>query len=170
MMKQRMSPSNTRIRVRYAETDQMGVVHHASYLIWMEVARVDYCKQAGFRYKDLEDDHGVLLAVTEVGCRYLSPARYDDEIEIVTVLTRSHQRAVTFQYEMHLVRPDGDGLEKPRRIASGHSSHMFLNRELRPTTLPVQFRGMLGIPDGQTAENVVLARAEGISQSGASHG
>jgi len=150
MIQNPVSPSHavTRVRVRYAETDQMGVVHHASYLIWMEVARVDYCKQAGFRYKDLEDDHGVLLAVTEVDCRYLSPARYDDEIEIVTVLTRAHHRAVTFQYEMRTV-PSADDGEKARRIATGHTSHMFLNRELRPTPLPMQFRSMLGIPDNQ---------------------
>jgi acyl-CoA thioester hydrolase len=159
MMKQRMSPSITRIRVRYAETDQMGVVHHASYLIWMEVARVDYCRQAGFRYKDLEIDHGVLLAVTEVGCRYLSPARYDDEVEIETVLTRAHHRAVTFHYEMRAVPSPGEDGEKVRRIATGHTSHMFLNRDLRPTTLPVQFRGMLGIPDVPMADSSVLTQA-----------
>jgi|SRR5580693_4401756 acyl-CoA thioester hydrolase len=142
-----MSPAITRVRVRYAETDQMGVVHHASYLVWMEVARVEYCRQAGFRYKDLEDEHGVLLAVTEVDCRYLSPARYDDEVEIATVITRAHHRAITFEYEMRSVPVEGDG-DKVRKIATGHSSHMFLNREMRPTTLPMQFRGMLGIPDG----------------------
>lgn len=124
----------------------MGVVYHANYLVWMEVARVDYCRQAGFRYKDLEADFGILLAVTEVNCRYLSPARYDDEIEIETTLTRAHHRAVTFQYELRTVPEDGDG-EKPRRIATGHTNHMFLNRELRPTPLPMQFREMLGIPD-----------------------
>ncbi len=154
-----MSPSLTRIRVRYAETDQMGVVHHASYLIWMEVARVEYCRQAGFRYKDLENDHGVLLAVTEVDCRYLSPARYDDEIEIETIVTRAHHRAITFQYEMRTVPSAGASDEKARRIATGHTSHMFLNRELRPTTLPMQFRGMLGIPDGQIPDAAVMAQA-----------
>ena len=84
-----MLPAITRVRVRYSETDQMGVVYHANYLVWMEVARVDYCRQAGFRYKDLEIEHGILLAVTEANCRYLSPARYDDEIEIETTLTRA---------------------------------------------------------------------------------
>lgn len=143
-----MSPAVTRIRARYAETDQMGVVHHANYLIWMEVARVDFCREAGFRYRDLENDHGILLAVTEAGCRYLSPARYDDEIEIVTELTRANHRAVTFQYEMRSVPTPGDG-EKGRRIATGETSHMFLNRDLRPTTLPVQFRSLFGIPERQ---------------------
>ena len=127
--------SVTRIRVRYAETDQMGVVYHANYLIWMEVARVDYCRASGFRYKDLESEHGVLLAVTEVACRYLSPARYDDEVEIVTSLRKANHRAVTFEYELRS--------DTGRRIATAHTSHIFLNREMRPTTLPVQFRAML---------------------------
>ena len=135
----------TRVRARYSETDQMGVVYHANYLVWIEVARVDYCRQAGFRYKDLEAEHGILLAVTEVDCRYLSPARYDDEVEIETTLTRAHHRAVTFRYEMRTV-PESVG-EKSRKLATGHTSHMFLNRELRPTPIPMQFRAMLGIPD-----------------------
>lgn len=138
-----MSPVTTRIRVRYSETDQMGVVYHANYLVWMEVARVDYCRAAGFRYKDLERDFGILLAVTEVDCRYLSPARYDDEIEIETIVTRSHHRAITFGYEIRLV-PEAEG-EKPRLLAKGRTNHIFLNRELRPTALPMQFRPMLGI-------------------------
>jgi acyl-CoA thioester hydrolase len=130
--------SVTRLRARYSETDQMGVVYHANYLVWMEVARVEYCRTAGFRYRDLESEHGVLLVVTEVGCRYLSPARYDDEIEITTSLKRANHRAVTFEYDMR---------EKGRRIATGHTSHIFLNREMKPTTLPMQFRSMFGIPE-----------------------
>jgi acyl-CoA thioester hydrolase len=125
----------------------MGVVHHANYLIWMEVARVDYCRVAGFRYRDLEREHGILLAVTEVDCRYLSPARYDDEIEITTVLTRVNYRFLTFGYEMWSVPSDAD--EKARKIATGHTGHVFLNREMRPTTLPEKFRGMFGIPERQ---------------------
>jgi acyl-CoA thioester hydrolase len=140
-----VASSVTRIRARYSETDQMGVVYHANYLVWMEVARVDYCRTAGFRYRDLESEHGILLAVTEVDCRYLSPARYDDEVEIVTSLTRVNYRALTFGYEMRLVPAEGDG-EKARKIVTGHTSHIFLNREMRPTTLPQQFWGMFGIP------------------------
>jgi acyl-CoA thioester hydrolase len=137
--------SVTRIRARYSETDQMGVVYHANYLVWMEVARVDYCRTAGFRYRDLESEHGILLAVTEVDCRYLSPARYDDEVEIVTSLTRVNYRALTFEYEMRLAAAEGDG--GMRKIATGHTSHIFLNREMRPTTLPSQFWRMFGIPE-----------------------
>lgn len=130
----------TRIRVRYAETDQMGVVYYANYLIWMEVARVDYCQAAGFRYKDLETDHGILLAVTEAHCRYLSPARYDEEVEITTTVSRAQRRAMTFGYEM---RSEATG----RLVAKGYTSHMFLNREMRPTSLPERFRCLLGIPE-----------------------
>ena len=85
--------SVTRIRARYSETDQMGVVYHE--LSDRIAARGNYCRTAGFRYRDLEGEHGILLAVTEVDCRYLSPARYDDEVEIVTLLTRVNYRALT---------------------------------------------------------------------------
>ena len=137
-----LEPTITKIRVRYAETDQMGVVHYANYLVWMEVARVDYCQAAGFRYKDLEVEHGILLAVTEANCRYLSPARYDEEVEIVTTLPRANRRAVTFEYEM---REAGTH----RRLARGYTSHMFLGRDMRVASLPEKFRKMLGIPEIQ---------------------
>src|SRR5882762_6082008 len=79
-----MQPHQTRVRVRYAETDQMGVVYYANYLIWMEVARVEFCQAPGFRYKDMEIEDGVLIAVVEAQCRYLYPARFDDEVIIET--------------------------------------------------------------------------------------
>jgi acyl-CoA thioester hydrolase len=143
-----MTTSVTRIRARYAETDQMGVVYHANYLIWMEVARVEYCREAGIRYRDLESEHGVLLAVTDVGCRYISPARYDEEVEITTRVRRATHRSLVFEYEMRAaVAANGAG-DPGRRIATGHSSHIFLNRELRPTTLPAEFRERFGLSAG----------------------
>jgi acyl-CoA thioester hydrolase len=99
---------------------------------------VDFCKAVGFRYKDLEIEHGVLLAVTESACRYLSPARYDDEIEITTTVSKATHRALTFQYKMR-------SIDSGRLVATGHTSHIFLNREMRPTTLPAQFRALLAI-------------------------
>src|SRR5580700_4209940 len=81
-----LSTSVTRIRARYAETDQMGIVYHANYLIWMEVARVEYCRALGFDYREMEIGDGVLLAVCESHCRYLSPARFDEEISICTTV------------------------------------------------------------------------------------
>ena len=80
----------TTLRVRYAETDQMGVVYYANYLIWMEVGRVEFCRAQGIRYRDMEEADGILLVVAEANCRYLAPARYDDEVRIVTTLATSH--------------------------------------------------------------------------------
>src|SRR2546422_11515360 len=77
-----MSPHQTLLRVRYAETDQMGVVYYANYLVWMEVARVEYCKAAGFSYEEMEREDGIFLAVTEAHCRYLYPARFAQEVMI----------------------------------------------------------------------------------------
>ena len=89
----------TPIRVRYAETDQMGVVYHANYFVWMEVGRVEFCRAAGFNYKDLEAE-GIYLAVAETHCRHMSPARYDDEIVIVTTIRERNSRMLTFAYEI----------------------------------------------------------------------
>ena len=79
-----MSKHQVRSRVRYAETDQMGVVYHANYLVWMEIGRVEALREHGFHYKDLEGEAGIALAVVEAQCRYIYPARYDDEILVET--------------------------------------------------------------------------------------
>jgi len=124
------------IRVRYAETDQMGVVYYANYLVWMEVARVEYCKSIGFRYKDMELDDGIYLAVAESHCRYLSPARFDEDVTVLTTVSVANRRLVTFDYEMSC-----DG----RRLAVGQTKHIFLNRELKPVTLPAKYKPLFGL-------------------------
>src|SRR5437867_4070704 len=101
--------SETRLRVRYAETDQMGVVYYANYLVWMEVGRVDFCKSRGFQYKDMECEDGVFLAVIESQCRYRYPARYDDEVLVKTSIGDSSSRLMSFVYEMTLAA-DGRSL------------------------------------------------------------
>jgi acyl-CoA thioester hydrolase len=126
----------TSIRVRYAETDQMGIVYYANYLVWMEVARVAYCRAIGFHYKDMELDDGILLAVAESHCRYLSPARFDEEISISTTIAEVNHRFVTFNYEMAC---------SERRVATGQTRHVFLGRELRPVRLPDKYARMFGI-------------------------
>jgi acyl-CoA thioester hydrolase len=126
----------THIRVRYAETDQMGVVYHANYLIWMEVARTELCKALGFRYKDMEGGDGILLAVAEAACRYLSAAKYDDEIAVSATIADANRRFVTFDYEMTC-----DG----RKVATGQTKHIFLNRDMRPTRLPDKYAPLFGI-------------------------
>jgi acyl-CoA thioester hydrolase len=107
--------------VRYAETDQMGIVYHANYLVWMEVGRVEYCRAAGFRYRDLEAE-GVLLAVVEAHCRYLSPALYDEEVIVRTAIEEATQRLVRFSYRM-ISGEDG------RLLAEGSTKHVFCGRD-----------------------------------------
>jgi acyl-CoA thioester hydrolase len=133
-----MTSHQTRIRVRYAETDQMGVVYYANYLVWMEVARVEYCKALGFRYKDMELDDGVLLAVVEAQCRYLYPARFDEEVIVETCVTEANTRLVRFAYEMRLA-------EGNRALATGYTRHIFLGRDMTPVRLPAKYRALFGI-------------------------
>jgi acyl-CoA thioester hydrolase len=125
-----------RVRVRYAETDQMGVVYHANYLVWMEVGRVEYCRASGFRYRDLEAE-GILLAVVEAQCRYLSPALYDEEVIIHTAIEDATPRVVSFSY-----RISG---EDGRLLAEGSTKHVFCGRDRRATKLPKQYHAMFGV-------------------------
>lgn len=135
--------TETRLRVRYAETDQMGVVYYANYLVWMEVGRVELCRACGFNYRDMERDDGVLLAVAESNCRYSSPARFDDEVIVKTWIDAAGGRMVTFAYEMRLAGDD-------RKLATGFTRHIFLTRDLRPTRLPRKYFSMFGIERRQT--------------------
>jgi acyl-CoA thioester hydrolase len=128
----------SRLRVRYAETDQMGVVYYANYIVWMEVGRVEYCKAVGFRYRDMEQEDGVLLAVVEATCRYRHPARFDDEVIISTRVERASPRGVAFHYEMRLA-------EGGQVLASGQTRHVFCGRDMRPTRLPEKYHAAFGI-------------------------
>jgi acyl-CoA thioester hydrolase len=114
----------------------MGVAYHANYLIWMEVARTDLCRSLGFHYKEMEGADGVLLAVTEAQCRYLSPARYDDEVSVTATLGGANRRFVTFDYEIRCAE---------RRVAVGQTKHIFLSREFRPTRLPDKYAPLFGL-------------------------
>lgn len=130
--------SESRLHVRYAETDQMGVVYHANYLIWMEVGRVDYCKSIGFSYKDMEREDGVVLAVVEAQCRYRHPARYDDEVIIKTWVADATPRGVRFGYEL---RRAEDG----RILATAETRHVFCGRDMRPAKLPAKYHARFGV-------------------------
>ena len=133
-----MKAQETRVRVRYAETDQMGVVYHANYLIWMEIGRVEFCRASGLRYRDLESAEGIRLAVVEACCRYVSPARYDDEVAIRTKLAAANARMIRFEYEMADV-------SSGRVLATGETRHIFIDREGKPRKLPEKYRGYFGI-------------------------
>ncbi len=128
-----MQAHETRIRVRYAETDQMGVVYYANYLVWMEVGRVELCKACGFSYKEMELECGVYLAVAEARCRYAAPARFDEEVVIRTSVEEANSRMVRFGYEM---REASSG----RKLATGETKHLFLSRDMRPCRMPEKYR------------------------------
>ena len=130
--------TESRLRVRYAETDQMGVVYYANYMIWMEVGRVEWCKAQGFNYRDMEKDDGIFLAVAEANCQYRHPARYDDEIIVRTWVEKASTRMVVFAYEMRRASDD-------RRLAAGFTKHVFCSSEMRPTQLPEKYHALFGV-------------------------
>ncbi len=132
-----MTTAETRLRVRYAETDQMGVVYYANYLVWMEVGRVSLCKKLGFDYRDMERD-GVLMAVVEANCRYLSPARFDDEVVVRTWIEEANFRVIKFGYEMRAT-------EEGRKLASGFTRHLLLDRQFQRIRLPLKYFSMFGL-------------------------
>ena len=134
-----MPPVETRLRVRYAETDQMGIVYHANYLVWMEVGRVEFCRASGIRYRDLEREDGILLAVVEANCRYLAPALYDEEVIVRTWIAQAHPRMLRFAYEMLDAATSAV-------LATGETKHVFCDRHRRPMKLPEKFRPAFGIP------------------------
>lgn len=131
--------SETRLRVRYAETDQAGVVYHSNYLIWFEVGRVELCRDHGFNYRDMEREEDALLPVTEARIRYRNPAVYDDEIIIRTRVVSVRSRAITFAYQV--VRADDRTL-----LAEGETDHIVMNREGRARTFPPLFADRLRQP------------------------
>ncbi|HXU14505.1 MAG TPA: thioesterase family protein [Terriglobales bacterium] len=124
--------SEIKIRVRYAETDQMGVVYHANHFVWFEVGRVEFLRQLGFSYKDMERQDGCHIAVVEARCRYKAPARYDDEVIVRTQLKNVRESLVHFGYE--LVRAT-DGL----LLAEGETTHVVIDRELKKTAIPDKY-------------------------------
>ena len=119
--------SESRVRVRYKETDQMGIAHHSNYIVWFEIGRTDLCRAAGFPYNEIER-RGYILVVTEIACRYRIPYRYDDEVVIRTSIAESMSRMMKFGYELW----DGAG---ERLHATGSSSHVWVSRETRRPVL-----------------------------------
>ena len=93
--------SETTVRVRYAETDQMGVVYHANYLVWFEVGRVEFIRALGLDYREMEREHGVGIAVVEANCRYRAPARYDDLLTVRTRMVGVRGSVIRFSYAIH---------------------------------------------------------------------
>jgi acyl-CoA thioester hydrolase len=125
----------TTIRVRYAETDRQGIVYHAHYITYFEVARTEMLRAWGVRYRDLEE-RGIFLVVTEVSCRYRASARYDDELRIATRVTGCSPARLRFAYGV--TRAEGGAV-----LAEGETTLACLDREGRPCRLPAELSGRL---------------------------
>ena len=125
--------TETQIRVRYAETDQMGVVYYANYFVWFEVGRVEHLRARGISYKDMETDDDCKIAVVDARCRYKAPARYDDVITIRTRVTR--QRGSIVQFDYQIVRA-ADG----QLLAEGETVHVCIDRNFQACALPDKYQ------------------------------
>ena len=128
-------PAESRVKVRYAETDQMGVAYYANYFVWFEVGRSQYCNDRGFSYRDMERESGLFLIVAEAHCRYKNPARYEDELIIRTTITELTRRTLRFNYAIE--RADGAA------VATGETLHVLINKEGRPSSLPEKYLSLL---------------------------
>lgn len=124
---------SSKLRVRYAETDQMGIVYYANYFVWFEIGRADFCRQQGFAYREMEERDGLYIMVAEAKCRYQAPARYDDELVVRTCLRDCRKRVLVFGYEIR--RETDDEL-----LAEGETVHVITDREGRPRPLPDKYR------------------------------
>jgi len=121
------------VRVRYAETDQMGVVYHANYLIWFEVGRVELMRALGFEYKKMESEDDCYIVVAEATCRYLHPARYDELLRVRTRISQANSRVVKYSYKL-LRDPDN------KLLATGATTHVICGRDGKPRQLPEKYR------------------------------
>jgi acyl-CoA thioester hydrolase len=131
-----VSSTTTTLRVRYAETDRMGVVYYANYLVWFEVARADLIRGLGRTYRDLEDQDGVILPVIEAHCEYRQPARYDEEVDIRASAAVLSPVRVKFTYE---IARHADGAP----LASGHTMHAAVDGDGKLRRLPDWLRKAL---------------------------
>ena len=135
----------TRLRVRYAETDQMNVVYHSNYIIWFEVGRVEFMRQLGITYREIEQRDQLHLPVVEVRCRYKAPARYDDEITIRTHIARLRSSLIQFQYQVLRVE---DGL----LLAEGESTHVAVDARMVKTPFPEKYMNIFRRVAGRAVE------------------
>ncbi len=125
--------NETKIRVRYAETDQMGVVYHSNYFIWFEVGRVELLRQLGFTYKQMESEDQCFIAVVDARCRFKAPARYDEEIAIRTYLKNARESLIHFGYEA--VRASDGTL-----LAEGETTHIVTDANMNKRPLPEKYQ------------------------------
>lgn len=127
-----MKTAETRVRVRYAETDQMGVVYYANYLVWFEVGRVEFIRQTGLDYRSMEKEDNAMIAVVEATARYKAPARYDDELIVRTTLAGVRGSIVRFRYAV--VRATDELL-----LCEGETVHVVVGQDMKKRELPERF-------------------------------
>jgi len=125
----------SRLHVRYAETDKMGVVYYANYFVWMEIGRTDYCKSIGFSYRDMEHEDAN-MAVVDATCRYIAPARYDDEILVRTSVERLSRRLVSFVYRIYNTAND-------KLLAEGKTVHITVGKDGKTCSIPERYFALM---------------------------
>jgi len=133
-------PITTQLRVRYAETDQMGIVYYANYFVWFEIGRVELLRSLGLAYSKLEADHGCILPVVDAHCRYRAPARYDDVILIETWPSLLRGSVIRFDYRI-LRKAKGGG--EPELLAEGQTAHVVCDDKLERKPLPDKYAAAL---------------------------
>jgi acyl-CoA thioester hydrolase len=133
-------PVTTEVRVRYAETDQMGIVYYANYLVWFEIGRVELLRSLGLAYSQLEIEHECILPVIEASCRYRAPARYDDEIVIETRPSLLRGSVLKFAYRILRKAPEG---QEPTLLAEGETVHVVCDDQLNKKPLPEKYAAAL---------------------------
>jgi acyl-CoA thioester hydrolase len=134
-------PVTTEVRVRYAETDQMGIVYYANYLVWFEIGRVELLRSLGLAYSQLEIDHQCILPVVEATCRYKSPARYDDQIQIETRPSLLRGSVIKFAYQIW--RKANQEGEERKLLAEGETVHVVCDDQLNKKPLPAEHEAAL---------------------------
>ena len=134
-------PVTTEVRVRYAETDQMGIVYYANYLVWFEIGRVELLRSLGLAYSQLEIDHKCILPVVEATCRYKSPARYDDQIQIETRPSLVRGSVIKFAYQIW--RKASHEGEERKLLAEGETVHVVCDDQLKKKPLPPEHEAAL---------------------------
>jgi len=151
----------TPVRVRYAETDRMGVVYHANFLIWFEIGRTEFCRARGFAYREMEEDESSFLVVAEIYCRYKAPAYYDDDLIVRTHITELRRRSVRFGYE--IVRADNGQV-----IAEGETGHVVTDAQGRVRSMPERYRLLLAaVPEEDIHTSQFPTRAGRVPEDSA---
>jgi acyl-CoA thioester hydrolase len=133
----------TEVRVRYAETDQMGVVYYANYLVWFEIGRVEVLRALGLEYRRLEIEHQCILPVVEATCRYRSPARYDDQILIETRPSLLRGPVLKFAYKILRKASDSQEGAEPTLLAEGETVHVVCDGQMNRKPLPEEYAAAL---------------------------